>query len=139
MHAQVADNQIVEYPIYSLHARLPNVSLPSDLTDDALLPEGFAYVRPSNIPTYDATTHDLVEAPPVLIDGHWYRQYQVVDLPPEDVEARQLAAAEAVNAQRRNAYQTESDPVFFKWQRGEATKEDWLAKVQDIRERFTAP
>lgn len=36
---------------------------------------------------------------------------------------------------RRTAYQLESDPLFFKWQRGEATKQDWLDKVQEIKER----
>lgn len=36
---------------------------------------------------------------------------------------------------RRSAYQLESDPLFFKWQRGEATKQEWLDKVQEIKER----
>jgi hypothetical protein len=36
---------------------------------------------------------------------------------------------------RRNAYVKESDPLFFKWQRGEATKEDWLSKVEEIKAR----
>jgi len=34
------------------------------------------------------------------------------------------------------SYQTEADPLFFKWQRGEATKEEWLAKVAEIKERY---
>jgi len=37
---------------------------------------------------------------------------------------------------RFKAYQTEADPLFFKWQRGEATKEQWLAKVAEIKERY---
>lgn len=37
---------------------------------------------------------------------------------------------------RRVAYREESDSLFFKWQRGEIEKQEWLDKVQEIRERF---
>jgi hypothetical protein len=37
---------------------------------------------------------------------------------------------------RRNAYTTESDPLFFKAQRGEATMQEWENKVAEIKERF---
>ena len=46
----------------------------------------------------------------------------------------------AYNAQqkqnRANAYAAESDPIFFKAQRGEATMEEWEAKVAEIQERY---
>lgn len=51
--------------------------------------------------------------------------------PPTDAEI-----AEAVSAARQRAYQHEADPVFFKAQRGEATKEEWLAKVEEIKARI---
>ena len=37
---------------------------------------------------------------------------------------------------RRLTYQQIADPVFFQWQRGDATKEDWLAAVQRAKEIF---
>ena len=37
---------------------------------------------------------------------------------------------------RRHAYTVEADPLFFKAQRGEATMEEWQAKVQEIKTRF---
>ena len=37
---------------------------------------------------------------------------------------------------RRIAYVVEADPLFFKWQAGEATEEEWLAKRQEIRDRY---
>ena len=46
-----------------------------------------------------------------------------------------LMAAEAKRS-RAAAYTAESDPLFFKAQRGEATLEEWQAKVDEIRERF---
>ncbi len=47
----------------------------------------------------------------------------------------QMAIPEEVLAERQ-AYRDESDPLFFKWQRGEATQEEWLAKVAEIKERY---
>ena len=41
--------------------------------------------------------------------------------------------------QRQLALQQEADPLFFKWQRGEATEQEWLDKVQQIRERYPYP
>jgi len=46
---------------------------------------------------------------------------------------------EQVEAQRRQAFQQEADPLFFKWQRGEATEQEWLDKVQQIRDRYPYP
>lgn len=42
---------------------------------------------------------------------------------------------------RQAAYQAESDPLFFKSQRSEdgITKAAWLAKVEEIRERYPMP
>jgi len=37
---------------------------------------------------------------------------------------------------RRAAYSTESDPIYFKWQRGEATQHDWLDKINAIKARY---
>lgn len=37
---------------------------------------------------------------------------------------------------REAAYKAESDSLFFKAQRGEATVEEWQAKVAEIKARF---
>jgi hypothetical protein len=42
-------------------------------------------------------------------------------------------------AKRHAAYTAEADPLFFKWQAGEATEEEWLAKRQEIRDRYPYP
>ena len=43
------------------------------------------------------------------------------------------------SAARMEAYRTEADPLFFKAQRGEATVEEWQAKVAEIKARFPYP
>ena len=40
---------------------------------------------------------------------------------------------------RQVAYKEEADPLFFKYQRGTATKEEWLAKVEEIKARYPYP
>lgn len=47
-----------------------------------------------------------------------------------------LEPARIATENRRAAYISEADPLFFKAQRGEATMEDWQAKVAEIRARF---
>lgn len=42
-------------------------------------------------------------------------------------------------AARFAAYTREADPLYFKAQRGEATIEEWEAKVADIRARYPMP
>lgn len=37
---------------------------------------------------------------------------------------------------RMAAYQAEADPLFFKWQREESTKQEWLDKVEEIKNRY---
>ena len=40
---------------------------------------------------------------------------------------------------RASAYRLEADPLFFKAQRGEATTDEWTAKVEEIKARFPYP
>lgn len=38
-----------------------------------------------------------------------------------------------VEANRLAAYERESDPVFFRWQRGDATEAEWRAAVDAVK------
>lgn len=40
---------------------------------------------------------------------------------------------------RHAAYTAEADPLFFKWQAGEASEAEWKAKRQEIRDRYPYP
>lgn len=54
--------------------------------------------------------------------------------------AVQQAQAQAqTDAQRHAAYVAESDPLFFQWQRGEATEQQWRDKVAEIQARYPDP
>ena len=51
-------------------------------------------------------------------------------------EKNKADAIASAQAQRQAAYTVEADPLFFKWQAGEGTKEDWEAKREEIRARY---
>lgn len=62
---------------------------------------------------------------------------------PSEAEIEQAwpsVAAEIDNDLARHARQTafrdEADPLFFGWQRGENTEQEWLDKCEEIRQRF---
>lgn len=60
------------------------------------------------------------------LEGHWVQvQFEV--------------AYAKVEEQRRHAYTVGSDPIFFEWQRGDATEQDWLDEVAGIKTAFPYP
>jgi hypothetical protein len=46
---------------------------------------------------------------------------------------------EEVNAARLAAYQTDSDPLFFEWQRGDGTEQAWLDAVAAVKAAHPYP
>ena len=52
-----------------------------------------------------------------------------------EIEAQRMSAQQS----RASAYTAEADPLFFKAQRGEATIEEWEAKVEEIRTCYPYP
>ena len=59
-----------------------------------------------------------------------------------DAAAVVVAQEQVLATAQRNrsaAFAAEADPLFFKAQRGEATIEEWEAKVADIRKRYPFP
>lgn len=61
---------------------------------------------------------------------------------PEEIKKIELASIptkEFQEEKRQEAYKLEADPLFFKWQAGEATEEEWKAKRQEIRDRYPYP
>jgi len=73
----------------------------------------------------------IVEVGPEVQVG-WLWTPQGCVAPPE-------SAAPDISPLRHAAYIAESDPLFFKWQRGEVEKDEWLAAVEDIKVRYPDP
>ena len=88
----------------------------------------------------------VTEQPPALsekqqaqwIDGAWIVLTIPDPIEPEPVSELVLTI-EMQKAYRASAYRAEADPLFFKAQRGEATMDEWLALVAEIKTRYPYP
>jgi len=77
--------------------------------------------------------------------GLWVKRgKEVVRQPtPEELEAEARSEQELASLARdealRQALAAEADPLFFKWQRGEIGRLDWLAAVAEVKARHPKP
>lgn len=53
--------------------------------------------------------------------------------------AASIPTLEQQQAARALAYKNEADPLFFKAQRSEATEQEWLDKIEEIKLRYPYP
>jgi len=86
----------------------------------------------------------VTEAPPDLSEGQRAQfsdgAWVVIDPEPAPEPVEQLPPTKAdLQAYRQFAYSQEADPIFFMAQRGEATVEEWTAKVAEIKARYPYP
>jgi hypothetical protein len=82
------------------------------------------------------------------LDGDSYAGLTWLSDSPQPSQAELDAAWPAVQYQnayaqveqaRHAAYVADADPVFFRWQRGTATEQDWLDAVQAVKDAHPYP
>lgn len=54
-------------------------------------------------------------------------------------EVEYETAYDLVSAQRLNGYRELSDPIFFQYQRGEKTEQDWLDAIESVNSAYPYP
>lgn len=131
MFIKIKDGQVLKYPysIYELKRENPNVSFPENVESTGILEQfGVFEVVKVDAPSY-TYKQNLIEESPNLINGQWYQDWKVEDKPIEEIEIMHEKL-------RIESYRIESDPLFFKWQRGEIEKQVWLDKVAEIKLRY---
>jgi hypothetical protein len=128
--------QTYPYSIYELMRDNPQTSFPKNPTKEMLESYGVYEVEQVDSPTYDSSTHRVEEGTPVLIENVWTQVWNVIALTSEEIVQQQAKHAAQVEAQRAEAYRNESDPLFFKSQRGEVSVQLWLDKVAEIKARY---
>jgi hypothetical protein len=138
MYIKIKDNQIEKYPysVEQLKQDNPNTSFPVNIGDLTLNEFGVYRVQQTPQPQIDYTKN-LTEGTPVLEDEKWVQVWVVTDASEQEIAQRQSDVLNTAKQQRAEAYRNESDPLFFKAQRGEATMEEWLAKVEEIKLRYS--
>lgn len=95
IYALVVDGQLSKYPygFSDLRADNPQVSFPSEVSDEWLAERGIVTVAPVERPAPGATTH-VVEGSPQLINGVWTQSWTEVEASADEIAARQRASAD---------------------------------------------
>jgi hypothetical protein len=90
---------------------------------NVIIVDNLSFPVPQGTLIEDISNHEIGYAQPgsFYIDGKFY--------PPKPSNEEQAEI-------RRKAYEAESDPIFFMIQRGEATQEEYQAKIAEIKERI---
>lgn len=55
------------------------------------------------------------------------------------LEVQNAVERDRIESLRKTAYATESDPVFFQYQRGDATEQEWLDAVEAVKAKYPYP
>jgi hypothetical protein len=140
MYVLSINGEVTQYPysIAQLKSANPQTSFPSTFSDE-LLAEWNMYAVIEQTQPQVSYAKNIKEETPNLIDGKWYQDWAITDATQEEIAQRQADMVNAVKQQRAEAYRNESDPLFFKTQRNEATTEEWIEKVNEIKTRYPDP
>jgi hypothetical protein len=131
MYIKVTNNQAAKYSIEQLRKDNPQVSFPQSPSAETLAEYGVFIAQASESPTHGANEAIEEAGFQQLSDGTWKQSLRVRSMTQQEV----ALATQEKDESRRIAYAQEADPLFFKWQRGEATQQQWLDKVAEIKSR----
>jgi hypothetical protein len=132
MYIRIIDNKPKSYSITQLRRDYPTISFPKDISPEMLASYDVYPLKTTPQPDHNPLTELVRLLDPVQINGQWQQQWETIELPvSQQIENLRNARAEA--------YRTESDPLFFKAQRGEAELNEWENKVQEIKDRYQYP
>jgi len=136
MHALINNGAVEKYPytLGNLRKDNPHTSFPRNPSNETLEDWNVYPVARVERPEIDPIAQNVTELTPVFVNGQWTQVWQVSDATPEEIAERKAQKNESIKQARSEEYKNYSDPLFFKWQRGEGSEEDWLDAVQQIKE-----
>ena len=93
-------NNTTHYPytISDLRNSYPNVSIPENISDEALIEWGMYVVTPTPMPT--DYTKNIAEGTPTLIDGIYYKSWVQTNASEEEINYRIQSKWEDIRIQR---------------------------------------
>jgi hypothetical protein len=132
MYIKLTNGQPEAYSIGQLRRDNPQVSFPQDIPVDTLAEYSVYPVTPSVPPVHELNEVAEDAGFLQLADDTWTQAWRIRPMNEQELEE----FAQQADENRHYAYQMEADPLFFKSQRGEATHQEWLDKVAEIKTRY---
>lgn len=138
MYALIRNGVVEKYPYFAENLRQdnPNTSFPQNISDTLLAEWNVIPVQVAPEPAIDIKAQRIEMGPVEYVNNKWVQGWVVLDLTDEEKNAHIISTAHSKKSLRAVAYKEEADPLFFKAERGEISKEEWLAKVEEIRQRY---
>lgn len=137
MYIKLKNGEVEKYP-YSfeqLKADNPQTSFPTAMPDENLATWDVYPVKATQKPSVDHT-QNVNEDTPKFINNEWVQVWETTPASVDEIAERKAKKIAQAEQNRADAYRNESDPLFFKWQRGESTEQEWLNKVNEIKTRY---
>jgi hypothetical protein len=136
MYIKLINGVPENYSIQQLYADNPQTSFPENISDSTLAEYDVYPLQETPQPSYNPITQNLTEGTPEQINGIWTQVWVITDATPEEVASRTADYNAEQKQNRLSAYEQESDPIFFKWQRGEGTQQEWLDAVELVKQQY---
>jgi hypothetical protein len=141
MYVKIKNGSPIKYSISQLRKDNPQVSFPLNIPASLLTKYDVYPLKGVAHPEFDPITQNVVEGSPVFdqIKQEWKQSWEVIEASPEQVKERTSELIIEAKGKRQRAYEREADPLYFKAQRNEATLQEWLAKIDQIKNRYPYP
>jgi hypothetical protein len=132
MYVKVKDKTVLQYPytIGHLKKENPNISFPSNISDEALAEFGVFKVATPPYPSQDYKKN-VTEGLPVFIDNQWTVSWVITDATQEEIENKTEEMAIKVRTQR-NALLSSTD--WTQLADSTADKEAWATYRKALRD-----
>jgi hypothetical protein len=75
----------------------------------------------------------------IILWEHDVKKPSYADIKKASVQGASIRERKNVENKRLLEYQTQSDPLFFGWQRGDNTEQEWLDAIQAVKDANPYP
>lgn len=128
MYIKTNGAEIIKFPYFAYEAKAEGL-------EGSLESHGIFEVEILPAPSYDSIRKIQKLGTPFFEDG-WKVGWDLEDRSEEEIQKNIEGYNSLQKAKRAKAYALEADSLFFKWQREEATKEEWEAAIQAVKDKY---
>lgn len=139
MFIKIIDGKPQKYTFIQLREENPNTVFPDELNPKDLEDFGAFLFTETSQPQYDKLTQKVVEDEPELDGDVYIQKWQILELTEQEKSAIIEKLGKEVEEKRRLAYQKYADPIYFQWQRGTKTEQDYLNMIEAIKQKYPYP